>query len=191
MLGPKPAYKILVIMFNYNFLVLKNAKIAIFGRLRGPNIVEKLKFFATEHFLSSVTPIRKPLNKIEKKCQMKHPRRPMSTPPLPTKKMALLDRKIHHLPGHQCQDTFRRQAGCHIDATDSIRPNTSTQRFRRTHHGRRPRRSARMIDARGPSGAQRRPTFVDFQAGRRRLRPSVEEWDLHSVLYSLKKISGK
>ena len=44
-----------------------------------------------------------------------------------------------------------------------------------------------MIDARGPSGAQRRPTFVDFQAGRRRLRPSVEECDLHSVLYSLKK----
>ena len=86
MLGPKPAYKILVIMFNYNFLVLKNAKIAIFGRLRGPNIVEKLKFFATEHFLSSVTPIRKPLNKIEKKCQMKHPRRPMSTPPPPHEK---------------------------------------------------------------------------------------------------------
>ena len=32
----------------------------------------------------------------------------------------------------------------------------------------------RMGDARGPSGAQRRPAFVDPQAGRRRSRPSME-----------------
>ena len=42
--------------------------------MRGPNIVEKLQFLVIEHLVPSVTPIRKPVNKIEKKCQMKHPR---------------------------------------------------------------------------------------------------------------------
>ena len=73
MLGPKPANKILLIMFNYNFLVLKNAKIAIFGRLRGPNIVEKLQFFRNWTFFIISYPNPKAFKQNRKKVSNETP----------------------------------------------------------------------------------------------------------------------